>query len=453
MRNRIRRLGENNIIKVIAVLVVLLVIPTLLFLHSRWNNKQMQTSVNPSDPSVTLEDAAGGSSDSGEVLDAAITPEPTTETAAFSEETTEAEPQKDILPTETPEPSETEKEDQVEYIDMIAVGDNLYHLSITSAGKQPDGTYNYDSIYENIKSFISDYDIKVINQEIPLTDDPSKWSGFPVFGGPLSSVDAITDAGFNVITHATNHSMDQGKDIALKELEYWKTKEDVIVSGMYTSQEDYDNIDIGEYKGVKVAFLNYTYGLNGYSVPKDAPYLVKTLNIDRVTEDIAKAKELADVVIVFPHWGEEYITTPNAYQKDMARRIAEAGADAIIGCHPHVIQPLEILTTSEGKEVPCFYSLGNFISNMPRGERCVECMAHLRIKKDGDDVSIDYVEAIPMVNYYTPNFTDYTVYMLSDYSDEIAKTHRNTDVTPRYVEAFFNNVFTLRSYELGSSED
>ena len=450
MRNRIRRLGESNVLKVIAVLVVLLVIPTLLYMHSKWNNKQMQSPAQSTDPSVTMDDFAAPPSNQGDVLGNAITPEPETEATTTEAvdpiETTEA-------PAQNPSETEPEEVDTVEYVDLIAVGDNLYHLSITNAGKQPDGTYNYDSIYENIKGFISEFDIKVINQEIPLTDDPTKWQGFPVFGGPIQAVDAIADAGFNVVTHATNHSMDQGKDTALNELEYWKTKEDVIVSGMYTSQEDYDNIDIGEYKGVKVAFLNYTYGLNGYSVPKDAPYLVKTLNIDRVTEDIAKAKELADIVIVFPHWGEEYITTPNAYQKDMAKKIAEAGADAIIGCHPHVIQPLEILTTSEGKEVPCFYSLGNFISNMPRGERCVECMAHLRIKKDGDDVSIDYVEAIPMVNYYTPNFTDYTVYMLSDYSDEIAKTHRNTDVTPRYVEAFFNNVFTLRYYEMGSAED
>ena len=448
MRNRIRRLGESNVLKVIAVLVVLLVIPTLLFIHSKQNNKNTESPSISTAPSATSEDPADTSSDPGDVLGNAITPEPETEAT-----TTEA--ANPVETTETPaqDPSETEPEelDKVEYIDLIAVGDNLYHLSITNAGKQPDGTYNYDSIYENIKGFISEFDIKVINQEIPLTDDPSKWTGFPVFGGPLQAADAIADAGFNVVTHATNHSMDQGKDTALKELEYWKTKEDVIVSGMYTSQEDYDNIDIGEYKGVKVAFLNYTYGLNGYSVPKDAPYLVKTLNIDRVTEDIAKAKELADIVIVFPHWGEEYITTPSAYQKDMARKIAEAGADAIIGCHPHIIQPLEILKTSEGKEVPCFYSLGNFISNMPRAERCVECMAHLRIKKDGNDVSIDYVEAIPMVNYYTPNFTDYTVYMASDYSDEIAKTHRNPDVTPRYVNTFFNNIFTIRYYELGSS--
>ena len=343
-------------------------------------------------------------------------------------------------------------ERQIDYIDLIAVGDNLYHLRITNSGLQEDGSYNYDPIYANIKDYISDAEIKVINQEVVLTADSTKWSGFPVFGAPIQCGQAVIDAGFNVITHATNHSWDKGMEVALEDIAFWKCHEGVILTGMYDSQEDYDNIDIGEYNGVKVAFLNYTYNLNGFSLPGDAQYMVKLLREDLVVSDIEKARELADIVVVFPHWGEEYKTEPNAYQRHMAQVMADAGADLIIGCHPHVIQPLEILISEDGREVPCYYSLGNFISNMPGAEKNVEAMAKVRIKKDGDQISIDYAEAVPMVNYYDPEGTYYTVYMAEDFTDEISRTHRNPDVTPRYVENFFNSVFTTRAYHIDNDD-
>jgi|GEM_PF-168060 len=338
------------------------------------------------------------------------------------------------------------------YVDLIAVGDNLYHTSITNYGKQEDGSYNYDSIYANIKDYIKDIDVKVINQEVVLTADPSKWSGFPVFAAPIECGQAVVKAGFNVITHATNHSWDKGKDVALEDIAFWKSQEGVILTGMYDSQEDRDKIDIGEYNGIKIAFLNYTYNLNGYSLPKDAPYMVNLLRHEIFVPDIEKAKELADIVIVFPHWGEEYQTTPSAYQRNVARQLAEAGADLIIGCHPHVVQPLEILELEDGRQVPCFYSLGNFIANMPRADRCVEAMARVRIRKLGDKVSLEYVEAVPLVNFYTPQFTGYTAYLAEDYTDEIAKTHRNPDVTPRYVENFWNNIFKISYYSFSDEK-
>ena len=337
---------------------------------------------------------------------------------------------------------------QIEYIDLIAVGDNVFRARITDSGRQEDGTYNYDPIYENVKDYISDAEIKIINQEVVLTADSSKWSGFPIFGAPIASGEAVINAGFNVIMHATNHSWDKGMEVALEDIEFWHDQEGVILSGMYDCQEDYDNIDIGEYNGVKVAFLNYTANLNGFSLPSDAQYMVKLLRMDLVVADIERARELADIVVVFPHWGDEYITTPNGGQREMAQQMADAGADLIIGCHPHVVQPLEIITSEDGREVPCFYSLGNFISNMPGAEKCVEAMAKVRIKKDGDKITIDYAEAVPMVNYYDPEGKHYTVYMLDDYTDELAWSHRNPDVTPRYVENFFNSVFKERAYRI-----
>ena len=258
----------------------------------------------------------------------------------------------------------------------------------------------------------------------------------------------MVDAGFNVITHATNHSWDKGRDIAIEDIEFWKSQDDVLLTGMYDSQEDYDNIVIGEYKGVKVAYLNYTQNLNGFTLPSDSKYMVKLLDMELIKADIAKAREQADIVIVFPHWGEEYQTAPSAYQKAWAQQIANAGADLIIGTHPHVIQSLEILTTADGKEVPCFYSLGNFVSNMPWNETYVEAMAKVRIKKQGNKVSIECVEAVPLVNFRSMNLDYYTVYLLDDYTTEIAREQRKWEITPTYVENFFNSVFTTKYYEM-----
>ena len=335
------------------------------------------------------------------------------------------------------------------YVDLIAVGDNLYHTSITNYGKQEDGSYNYDSIYANIKDYIKDIDVKVINQEVVLTADPSKWSGFPVFAAPIECGQAVVKAGFNVITHATNHSWDKGKDVALEDIAFWKSQEGVILTGMYDSQEDRDKIDIGEYNGIKIAFLNYTYNLNGYSLPKDAPYLVNLLRPEIFVPDIEKAKELADIVIVFPHWGEEYTNNPTSAQRSMARQMANAGADLIIGCHPHVIQPLEIITTNGGRKVPCYYSLGNFVSNMPQPERCVEAMAKVRIKKEGKKVSIESAEALPLVNYIHSSGTRFTVYRLSDYTDTLSRNSRNPALTPGFVRNYFYRVFRVSRYVLG----
>ncbi len=338
----------------------------------------------------------------------------------------------------------------VEYVDLIAVGDNLYHTRIIESGKRWDGTRNYDAIYANIKDYIKSADIKVINQEVILTGDPSKWSGYPTFGCPLEAGQAVVNAGFNVVTHATNHSWDKGRAGAMDSIRFWKSKPGVLLTGMYASWNDYNSTVIGEYNGVKVAFLNYTYGLNGYTLPFDCRYMVKLLNMDLIRSDIQKARQQADIVIVFPHWGEEYTNNPTAAQRSLAWQIANAGADMIIGCHPHVIQPLEIITTNGGRKVPCYYSLGNFVSNMPQPERCVEAMAKVRIKKEGKKVSIISAEAVPIVNYINATDTRFTVYMLSDYTDALAANARNCALTPAFVRGYFYRVFRVSKYTFGS---
>lgn len=340
---------------------------------------------------------------------------------------------------------------QPEYVELVAVGDNLYHQKVIASGRQEDGSYNYDSIYSRMKDYMQDKDIKILNQEICLSDDPAKWTSFPDFACPMECGEAVINAGFNVITLATNHALDKGPQATLDSLAFWHRYEGILTTGVYDSQESHDTIVVGEYSGVKVAFLNYTYGMNGRSVPKDYPYIVNVLDMKQVEADITAAREVADLVIVFPHWGVEYQNTPTPQQRQQAQQMADAGADLIIGSHPHVIQPLEILESKDGKDVPCFYSLGNFVANMTSVEKCIECMAHVTIKRDGKEISIVSVEAVPIVSYISPDSSEYCIYLLEDYTDELGKNHRNTDVTPARCTAIWNQVFTITefNYETG----
>ncbi len=324
---------------------------------------------------------------------------------------------------------------------IIAVGDNLYHDKVIESGKKSDGTIDYRPIYSRIKDFISEADIRIVNQEVILTPDSSKWKGYPVFASPYEVGDALVDAGFNVVTHATNHCWDNGKKGALYTIDYWKTQEDVLMTGLYETEQDYRMLTVGEYNGIKVAFLNYTYGLNGRDDPVGSEYMFKLLDKKLVKKEIERAREIADVVVVLPHWGEEYKFEANDTQKEMAREIAEFGADLIIGCHPHVIEPLEFIQTTDGRTVPCYYSLGNFVSNMLQPERCVEAMADVTISVKKGKVKVESAQVRPMVNYISKDYSKYFVYMFEDFTDKIAKTHESAMLTRDYVKKLWKKVF------------
>ena len=315
------------------------------------------------------------------------------------------------------------------YVDIIAVGDNLYHdYMIYTKGKPENGMVDYDMVYSGIKDYISYADVKIINQETILTSDKTKWKGYPRFGTPLQVGDAVVRAGFNVITAATNHSNDNGTSGILGAVKYWKSQAEhgVLMTGIYESQADYDKICVGEYNGVKIAFLNYTYGTNGLALESGKSYLVKLLKESLIEKEIKAAKKIADVVIVLPHWGEEYHYRPVSSQKTLAQKMANWGADVIIGAHPHVLEPMVTLTSTDGRKVPCYYSLGNFCANMAitHDTNCtLEGMAELRIKVMDGKVTVEKAELTPLVNHLNNNDTKFTVYRLADYTAEMAKGH------------------------------
>lgn len=307
---------------------------------------------------------------------------------------------------------------------VIAVGDNLYHQSLIDAGVSEDGTWNYDKIYTHITDAIKDADIRMIDQETVFTTDHDNVSSYPSFATPTEVGDAIIKAGFNVVESANNHIDDFGEEFLTDTLNFWKTNyPDVTLIGIHDSQEDADTVKIREVNGIKIAFLDYTYGTNvGGIEGKD--YMIDMIRKDKITTMIQKAKQQADCIIFVAHWGTEDETMPNEYEKQWAAYLMEQGVNVIIGGHPHVLQPYGRLTDDKGNETVVFYSLGNFVSTQQKLEELLGGMAKFTIQKTAKDgktsVKILTPTVEPLVMHYNSDSGEFGPYMLSDYTEELA---------------------------------
>ncbi len=360
-----------------------------------------------------------------------------------------------ILPAGLPAPAYgVEKEDSdtkksgKSVVDLVAVGDDLLHKPVYTRMKKK-GKYNFDNMFKYIKEDIQAADLSVINQETILVK--KDYTSYPRFGSPYRVADAIAKAGFNVITHATNHTLDRGQENVLGTLKYWrKHHPDITVLGIHSSQKDRNNIDIVEKNGIKIAMLNYTYSLNGRSLPSGKPYLIDMLtssNRKNIIKDIRRAKKKADFVIVFPHWGTEYKYTPSSNQKYWANLFLKEGVDLVIGTHPHVVEPYKMMKDKKtGHKMLIYYSLGNFISNQKEVPRMLGGMAKVQIVKDKKGTRVKSYDLIPLVTYLSPGHKNNYTIKLSDFTNKLAKKHylyvkrHKKDMNPRYLKKLFRQI-------------
>lgn len=339
-------------------------------------------------------------------------------------------------PTPTPEPFE-------EYdIKLMAVGDNLLHLGLVNSGKQSDGTLNYDFLFEPISDYLGKSDISIINQETVMAGNEKGFSGFPYFNSPVEVAAAIDKAGFNVVLQSSNHTIDQGVDGLISVCDLWSQYPNIMMVGIHKDVENARDIPVMEIEGIKFAILNYTYGPNLGAVPSSVKGHMnilckikdgsKTNELDltelnpEVIEDIQKAKTMADIVIVCPHWGTEYATQPSSYQRKFAKQMTEAGADVIIGAHPHAPEPVEWVESDNGNKCLCYYSLGNYVSTGQQGQSMLEGLAWVVFHVTENGISIDEEKTgvLPLVMQYRSGPLRFdNVYALEDYTDELAAQH------------------------------
>ena len=312
-------------------------------------------------------------------------------------------------------------------VTLTMIGDVLLHTPVSDSGLMADGSYDYHHLFANVKSDIESADIALVNQEVILGGTELGLSGYPAFNGAYEVGDALVNAGFDVVLHATNHALDKGRKGIENCLNYWSGNHPQIgVVGINGSAEQQNTIYIKEVKGIKIAILNYTYGTNGIAMPSGMPNAVNLLDKEKIAQDVSIAKANADFVVVCPHWGTEYTHTENTEQTEYAMYFAELGVDLVIGTHPHVIQPVKWIETSSGHRMLVYYSIGNFINATSEygsgvAERMIGAMANVTIEKSSDGtVKIADYSVTPLVTQMLSGTGAITTYKLSDYSPELA---------------------------------
>jgi len=298
-------------------------------------------------------------------------------------------------------------EEKIEPINftMTAIGDTLCHNTqywdaYNSSTKQ----YDFSYVYDDIKVYTSSADITIGSLETTFAGEDRGYSNYPVFNSPDSLATGLKDIGVDVISLAGNHALDYGYSGICRTID---VLDNVGIShlGTYKSAEDQNKILIKDVKGVKIAFINYTYGTNGIPVPSDKPYCLNLIDKDLISKQIKQAKEQnVDMIVACMHWGTEYKTSANDEQKELADFLFKSGVDIILGNHPHVLEPMEkkTITLDDGstKDVFVVYALGNFTADQRAEITRDSAILNLDITKDSDGkILINKVSYVPIYMY------------------------------------------------------
>lgn len=259
-------------------------------------------------------------------------------------------------------------------ITFVVFGDLLAHEPIYRYGMQHGGSFDY--LFENVQELIDDSDVAVINQETPLVGELSMVSDYPRFGTPVNVGQAVVDAGFDVVTCATNHALDRGAEGVTFTKHFFDSNHVTCLGIQAADEKEEQPYAVIQRNGVRFALFNFTYGTNGIRIPEENPDMVhlfpeEEAQAEKLQDYIVQAKSEADLVIVFAHWGTEDAQEPDDFQQRWTQVFLESGVDVVVGTHPHVLQPCELLTADNGHQMLVYYSIGNFISAQPE-KRCVK---------------------------------------------------------------------------------
>lgn len=290
-------------------------------------------------------------------------------------------------------------------INMAFTGDIMCHNTIyNDAFDKQTNSYDFSYIFDDIKYNIQTADISIGNLETTFAGASKGYSSYPTFNTPENLAYTLKKVGFDVLSTANNHCYDSGYNGIEITIDYLDDA-DISHTGTYKSEEDQNKILIKNVKGIKIAFLSFTYGTNGIKVPSDKSYSVNLIDKNLIKKQLSLATEQnPDMICVSMHWGTEYQTTPNAEQKDLTNFLFENGADIIIGNHPHVLQNFEKreITLNDGskKDGLVIYSLGNFLADQNKKYTRDSAILNLSVTKNIDEkIEINSVKYIPTYIY------------------------------------------------------
>jgi poly-gamma-glutamate synthesis protein (capsule biosynthesis protein) len=333
----------------------------------------------------------------------------------------------------------------IDYLTIIAAGDNLFHPPILNDFFK-NGIYNFEPLYELVKPYIEPADIAFVNQETVLGNAP--YTGYPLFNTPKEAGAALAATGFDVVNQATNHIMDKGANGILNTMDYWDNFPGIHYLGIHRTEKSRNNtFCIIEKNNIRVGFLSYTYGTNYIPLPKDKSYMVSLIDTEKMAREINAIRPLCDFLAVSMHWGIEYELAASEAQEKLAVFLAEHKVDLIIGHHPHVLQPMAILPRPDGGKTICYYSLGNFTAAhvTPDKNILLGGLMYVKLKKESEKTSLEDAALIPIITHYEKNFTGFKIYPLHEYSEGLAAKHgkkaEDKDMAYDYFYKTANGIF------------
>ena len=292
---------------------------------------------------------------------------------------------------------------------LSAIGDIMCHnTQYNDAYNEDTNSYDFSYVFEDISLYTKTADICVGNLETTFAGEDVGYSSYPTFNTPDSLAYELKDIGVDVLSTAGNHALDKGFDGLSRTIDVLNDA-DIAHLGTYKTAEEQNKPLIKYVKGIKLAFVNFTYGTNGISIPSDKQFCVNLIDEDFIKTQIEIAKnESPDIIVACMHWGNEYKTSQNSSQEELADFLFQNGVDIILGTHPHVLEPMEkrTVTLEDGSTKDGFviYSLGNFIADQNAEYTRNSIILNLDITKHVDgSISIDNYEYVPIYMYKDTN--------------------------------------------------
>jgi len=311
---------------------------------------------------------------------------------------------------------------------VVCAGDNLIHTPIyrnANIAAGGDG-YDFSGFYTHLGTLISDADLAILNQETIISDDYEP-DTYPSFCTPTEMARDMIALGFDAFSVSNNHVLDKGEAGLISTLKFWReTYPDNPVYGAYLNDEDMNNIRTFTVNGIKFAFLGYTEHTNGRSLPADSECRVVYMSEEELIEQqVKRAAQTADCVVVSVHFGIEVSNIVTDQQKEFSRKLADWGADLIVGTQPHTIQTMEYLDTADGRRAFVFYCLGNLISTMDNPLSMAEMLGRITVTKDTatGEITLSDANAVPLVNHFTRAYDYIAPYPLDQYTKAMGANH------------------------------
>lgn len=300
------------------------------------------------------------------------------------------------------------------YATIVSFGDTLCHKPVYNAAYNKEtGSYDFSPMFKYVEKYIKDATISIGNCESPMAGANVGYSGYPTFNAPEHLAVDLQELGIDIMTTANNHTLDKGFSGLSSTLEFLDNN-GIAHVGTARTQEEQDKILIKDLNGIRTAFIAYTYGTNGISIPKDKKFCVNLIDKELILKQINQAKkEGAELIVALVHWGIEYQTTENAQQTELANFLIENDVKIILGSHPHVLQPMKMLqvqsNTGEIKKGLVIFSQGNFFSNQTRANTRNTAIFNIEVKKDSETgiITVEKASYIPIyVNIKEPGAKD-----------------------------------------------